>query len=242
MGLRTTRGYLSQRPEDARIDSSDWGRACIADRGGGRFGAAGGPGCADQCCGSVCARNSGSKIRLARPSFAGSSLRQTPARGQPVSVAVKMAHGLATRSRLQSLALVVIGMASLYFLRDVFIPIALALLLAFLLGPITDQLRKLRLGKVVATLITLVVVFGALGLLTSLVVRELMDVARGLPNYEQGIHKRVEEMSSASAVASLTRGIQAVTRGLSNTNSKPGKAAGAFCSRASPRGQSPYPG
>ena len=127
-----------------------------------------------------------------------------------------MAHRIASQFRLQSTLALAIGVAALYFMRDVFIPIVFALLLAFLLAPITDGLQKLRLGRIVSALITLVLAFALLALFTGVVVRELVDVAGGFTNYQQSIQKRVQHMPGTRAIANVTRGIQAITRSFSN--------------------------
>ena len=103
-------------------------------------------------------------------------------------------------------------------MRDVFVPVAVALLLAFLLAPVTDALRKLRLGRIVAALITLILAFTVLGLLTTVVVRELMNVSSSVPIYGQRIHERVQEMSRMPAVGSLARVMATVTHGFSNAS------------------------
>ncbi|HEX4167976.1 MAG TPA: AI-2E family transporter, partial [Bryobacteraceae bacterium] len=134
-------------------------------------------------------------------------------------LSMKMTYRAVTRSRITSVLILAGSAAVLYFVRDVFIPVALALLLAFLLAPVTDTLRKLRLGRIMAALITLVLGFTVLGLLGSVLVRELMDVSTGLPFYEQSVHKKIQELSGIRAISSLNRVIEAVNRGLSTPNS-----------------------
>src|SRR3712207_2031024 len=47
-----------------------------------------------------------------------------------------------------TLAVAVVVLAGLYFGREVFIPIVVAVLLAFVLAPFVDLLRRLRLGRI----------------------------------------------------------------------------------------------
>ena len=58
----------------------------------------------------------------------------------------------AARSTNMLLA-VVVAIAVLYFARAVFIPLALSVLLAFLLAPLVIRLRHWRLGRIPAALI-----------------------------------------------------------------------------------------
>ena len=52
---------------------------------------------------------------------------------------------------LMTLASGVAVLAALYFGREVFLPIVIAVLLAFVLAPFVDLLRRLRLGRVPGT-------------------------------------------------------------------------------------------
>jgi len=59
-------------------------------------------------------------------------------------------------STLLSLGII---LAALYFARVVFVPLALAVLLAFLLGPLVTRLRHWGLGRVPSALIIVVLSF-----------------------------------------------------------------------------------
>ena len=126
-----------------------------------------------------------------------------------------MTHGAATRSHFRFLAVLAAGIAILYFARAIFIPVALALLLAFVMTPISDALRRLHLGKTIASLITLVLAFAAMALLTSVLFQELLDLSAKLPNYEQKVRQRVQDLSGMRLVGTFTRGFAALSQGLS---------------------------
>ena len=92
---------------------------------------------------------------------------------------------------LGTLALVV---ACLYWGRAVFIPIAVAGLLTFLLSPLVNALYYRRLGRTVAVL---VVVFSALcvtGIVGWAVTQQLMTLANELPQYRANIHQRIADI------------------------------------------------
>ena len=63
-----------------------------------------------------------------------------------------------------NLAIGVIAIAALYFARDVFVPLALAVLLSFALGPLVALLRRWYFGRVpsviAAVLLAFLVIFG----------------------------------------------------------------------------------
>ena len=72
-------------------------------------------------------------------------------------------------SPLGILAVGVIVIAALYFAREVFVPLALAILLSFALGPLVALLRRWYLGGVLsviaAVLFAFLVIFGVVALI-----------------------------------------------------------------------------
>src|SRR5262249_59652574 len=71
--------------------------------------------------------------------------------------------------------------ASLYFAREVFVPITLAVLLSFLLAPAVRLLRRLRLGRVPAVGVTVLLAFIAIAGFATIVVGEVSPLAQQLP-------------------------------------------------------------
>ena len=65
------------------------------------------------------------------------------------------------RTQFYALASVAIVLGLLYFGQEVLIPLALAILIAFLLAPVVTMLERLRLGRVFSTLL---VVFAGVAL------------------------------------------------------------------------------
>src|SRR5258706_15698966 len=87
-------------------------------------------------------------------------------------------------SILLSLGLIV---AALYWTQVFLVPVALALLLTFLLTPITARLEKFGLGRVAAGLLVLVFVFLLLRTVAWIVASQFTDVANQLPAYGNNI-------------------------------------------------------
>src|SRR5215211_9276169 len=54
---------------------------------------------------------------------------------------------------IMTLAVAVVVLAALYFGREVFIPIVVAVLLAFVLAPFVDLLRRLRIGRIPSVIV-----------------------------------------------------------------------------------------
>jgi predicted PurR-regulated permease PerM len=80
--------------------------------------------------------------------------------------------------------------AILYFARDIFIPIILAVLLSFLLAPAVRWLRRLRVGRIVAVAVTVLVAFIAISCFAAIVKREVSSLAQQLPEYRHNMRPR----------------------------------------------------
>ena len=74
----------------------------------------------------------------------------------------------------------VAAVAALYFGRDVFLPIVLAVLLAFVLAPFVDLLRRLRLGRVFSVIVAVLVALGVIGTLGTVMGLQVAELASDL--------------------------------------------------------------
>jgi len=92
---------------------------------------------------------------------------------------------------------VVVVIAGLYFGRQVLIPFAFAVVLAFLFTPLVSWLQRLHLGRVPAVLLVLVLSFSALGSVGWVVTGQLMDIVDQFPSYRSNIDKKVLALRNA---------------------------------------------
>ena len=81
--------------------------------------------------------------------------------------------------------------ASLYFVREVFVPITLAVLLSFLLAPAVRLLRRLRVGRVTAVAFTVLLAFAAIAGFAAVVVGEVSSLAQQLPEYRYNLQTKI---------------------------------------------------
>src|SRR5436305_1724495 len=102
------------------------------------------------------------------------------------------------RMSLLTLALITAG---LYFGRQVLIPLALALLISFILTPLVQSLQHLRLRRAPAVLIVVVLVFGGIGGLAWTMGAQLVDLAETLPRYEQNIRGKAAALRGGGSWA-----------------------------------------
>jgi predicted PurR-regulated permease PerM len=84
--------------------------------------------------------------------------------------------------------------AALYFAREILIPLAFALTLSFLLTPVVTFLEKLRMGRVLPVILTVLISIGVGGWITWIIANQLVDVASQLPTYRQNIHVKIETL------------------------------------------------
>ena len=91
---------------------------------------------------------------------------------------------------LWTVALTAFVIAALYFGRDLLIPLALAALLTFLLSPLVTRLER-WLGRIIAVLLVVVLIFSALGGAGWIVTRQLVDLATKLPEYKGNIVEKL---------------------------------------------------
>jgi predicted PurR-regulated permease PerM len=86
--------------------------------------------------------------------------------------------------------------AILYFGREVFVPITLAVLLSFLLAPVVRWLRRWRVGRITAVVLTVMVAFLAIAGFAAVIVGEVSSLAQQLPEYQYNIDTHIWGLSS----------------------------------------------
>src|SRR5262245_9840564 len=95
---------------------------------------------------------------------------QTPAFGPPSS------HP----SSLATIGVLAAAVAALYFLHEVFIPVALAVLLSFMLGPAVTRLRRWGIGRIPSTLVIVLLAGLVIVGITTIVASQVLDLANNI--------------------------------------------------------------
>ena len=103
-----------------------------------------------------------------------------------------------TRATYPPLVGTVMAMAALYFGRDIFLPLAIAVLLTFALAPVVSWLRKLRIPRPVAVVSVVVVAFTSIILFGAVVATQLGSLAENLPLYQSNIEAKVQTIKDAN--------------------------------------------
>ena len=90
----------------------------------------------------------------------------------------------------------VLVVAVLYSAQAVLVPLALALLLTFVLTPLVNWLERL-VGRVPAVLVVVILVFTVLGLAGYGLTRQVQRLAADLPGYRSNIQKKIADIRGA---------------------------------------------
>ncbi len=92
---------------------------------------------------------------------------------------------------LSRLGIVFLVVSALYFARDVFVPLALATLIAFLLNPLVKILQRLHLGRIPSVVLSLVLAITLVGSLFYYIGREMASLIAELPRYRTELVTKV---------------------------------------------------
>jgi predicted PurR-regulated permease PerM len=95
---------------------------------------------------------------------------------------------------LQYLLYAVLGSIVLYFGREVFIPLAFALLISFVLYPSCAWLERKGVGRMTAILINLLLVILAVGAVAALMIQQLLAFADEWPGLQEKLGSALTEM------------------------------------------------
>jgi predicted PurR-regulated permease PerM len=102
-------------------------------------------------------------------------------------------------SGLTALTAAGIIVAVLYFARDIFIPLALAILLSFALGPLVARLRRAHLGSVPPVIIVVLLAFLAIVSAGMLIGTQLTELAGELPEYQFNLIQKIQSIKGIGA-------------------------------------------
>ena len=136
-------------------------------------------------------------------------------RGEPASLLTFLAAAL--------LAVLVIWI--LFVGRDLFIPIALAILLSFVLSPSVGFLQSLRLPRAVAVVLVVVLAFGTLFALATVLAQQVTQLAGELPRYHANMRDKIQDVRGATAGEGTLERAADMLQDLGNELNEPEPAA-----------------
>jgi predicted PurR-regulated permease PerM len=131
----------------------------------------------------------------------------------------------ARTATLQGLLIGAIVIAGLYFAREVLLPLALAILLSFVLTPPLLLLRKLKVPRVLAVGIVVATAFGIIFALGWMMSREATNLAADLPNYRATLSQKVQSFRESTSESSVLKKAGEVLSDLQQQLSAPADGA-----------------
>jgi len=114
------------------------------------------------------------------------------------------------RPRRSSLIGLVIATAVLYLAADVLIPLALAILLAFLLAPAVRRLERWKLGRVGATILVSFRGFGIILCVGAIAATQAVSLAAKLPEYRQHIVSKIHALRHPDRRSTIGKAAEAI--------------------------------
>lgn len=126
-----------------------------------------------------------------------------------------MARARHPLSPLLTLAAIVVFVAALHLAKEILLPLALAVLISFLLTPLANRLERLGLGRIFPVLLVVGVTFLVLGALGWVVTRQLVDLGVQLPSYRKNLIAKIHQIKPDSqALARLTETVKDLDRAI----------------------------
>ena len=92
---------------------------------------------------------------------------------------------------------IVVVVGALYVGSDILIPLALAILLSFMLRPVVIRLQRFGLGRIPAVLAVVLLLFVALLGLGAIVANQVVNLADNLPRYEWNLRTKIRDLRTA---------------------------------------------
>ncbi len=108
-----------------------------------------------------------------------------------------------------TIALAAFIVATLFFARELLIPLALSALLTFLLSPLVTRIER-WIGRIAAVLLVVALIFTGFGAAGWMLTRQLVDLATKLPEYKGNIVSKIHafELPKGGAFTKLSQTVE----------------------------------
>jgi predicted PurR-regulated permease PerM len=135
---------------------------------------------------------------------------------------------IALLSAVATAILAVIIIMMLYFGREIIIPVALAILLSFVLAPLVGLLQRLRVPRGLAVVTVVILAFALIFAMASLLASQLTQLAGDLPRYQSTISEKIQSFRDTTAGRGTLERASGMLKDLSKELDKPKDAAPAL--------------
>ena len=128
-------------------------------------------------------------------------------------------------STLRTVLIGVVVVVALYLGREVLVPIALAILLTFVLAPLVRLLQGWHFPRIIAVALVGVVAFAAIFGLGALMVSQVNQLARDLPRYQSTLGDKIQSLRGVLGGTGTLERASEVLHDLSKEINKPNNEA-----------------
>src|SRR6516164_9965616 len=128
-------------------------------------------------------------------------------------------------SALVTVLLAVVVVSALYFGREVLVPIALAILLSFVLAPLVRLLQACYVPRILAVMFAVAVAFVAIFVLGGLMISQVNQLAKNLPHYESTLRDKIQSLRGAAAGTGTLERASEVLHDLSSELDRPNRVS-----------------
>jgi len=146
---------------------------------------------------------------------------------------------IALLSAVATAILAFIIITTLYFGREIFVPIALAILLSFVLAPLVGVLQRIRMPRGLAVVSVVILAFVLIFAMGSLLATQLTQLAGDLPRYKSTISEKIQSFRETTAGRGTLERASGMLKDLSKELEKPKDAAAGTGSILSPKAPAP---
>jgi predicted PurR-regulated permease PerM len=103
-----------------------------------------------------------------------------------------------------------VAAAILYFAKEVLLPLALAVLIAFMLAPVVERLERLKLGRVPATMLVSLVALAVVASIGTVAALQAVSLAAKLPEYRHTIVQKIRALRAPKQGTTIGRAKKAL--------------------------------
>src|SRR4030081_1743726 len=135
---------------------------------------------------------------------------------------------IALLSAVATAILAVIIILTLYFGREIIIPIALAILLSFVLAPLVGLLQRVRVPRGLAVVSVVIIAFALIFAMGSLLATQLTQLASDLPRYQSTMSDKIQSFRETTAGRGTLERASGMLKSLSKELDKPKDGAPAL--------------
>ena len=116
--------------------------------------------------------------------------------------------------------------AALFFTREILVPIALAVLLSFVLSPLVRALQRLRLPRSIAVLGAVSVAMAIALSLTTMVMIEVNQLANDLPRYQSTLGEKIHKLRDQVGSVGVLKNASSLLKNLDQELKSPASGDG----------------